>query len=71
MALKVKAKEQLIKVGKYAETYRYVISLRSASRRVTLATNGTQEGTFARKRKEKQFSFGFSLGYAYLWLRRR
>ena len=49
MALKVKAKEQLIKVGKYAETYRYVISLRSASRRVTLATNGTQEGTFARK----------------------
>ena len=25
MALKVKAKEQLIKVGKYAETYRYVM----------------------------------------------
>ena len=25
MALKVKAKEQLIKVGKYADTYRYVM----------------------------------------------
>ena len=25
MALKVKAKEQLMKVGKYAETYRYVM----------------------------------------------
>lgn len=25
MALKVKAKEQLIKVGKYAATYRYVM----------------------------------------------
>ena len=26
MALKVKAKEQLIKVGKYADTYRFVLS---------------------------------------------
>ena len=25
MALKVKAKEQMIKVGKYADTYRYVM----------------------------------------------
>ena len=26
MALKVKAKEQLIKIGKYAGTYRYVMA---------------------------------------------
>jgi hypothetical protein len=37
---------------------------RSASRRVTLATEGTQEGTSVRKNSNKS---GFSLTYSYLW----
>ena len=58
MALKVKAKEQLIKVGKYAATYRYVMM------------HGSTKGTDSTSCCQPPFIISFSFYFMNLQLTR-